>query len=174
MIENLLNLFIAFLKVGTFSFGGAYSLIPMIEKEIVTNHKWLNHDEFLKVLGMVEIIPGAISIKFATYTGYKTAGIIGALVANIGNLLPPAILILFVTQINSLYQQNESASKILKGIKLTIIGMIAALMYQYAVKNGNHWQDYALLAIGIGLTIFFKLHPVMVVIIGAVTGLILL
>lgn len=174
MIENLINLFVSFIKVGTFSFGGAYSLIPIIEREIVTNHQWLNHDEFLNVLGMVEIIPGAISIKFATYTGYKTAGILGAAIANIGNLLPPAILILFVTQINSLYQQNESASKILKGIKLTIIGMIAALMYQYAVKNGNHWQDYALLAIGVGLTIFFKLHPVMVVIIGAITGLILL
>lgn len=75
MVEKLVKLIISFLKVGSFSFGGAYSLIPIIEKEVVTNHQWLTKDEFLKVLGMVAVFPGALLIKFATYTGYKTAGI---------------------------------------------------------------------------------------------------
>jgi chromate transporter len=174
MIENLINLFISFLKVGSFSFGGAYSLIPLIETEVVKNHQWLSHDEFLKVLGMVEIFPGAISIKFATYTGYKTAGVLGAIVANIGNIFTPAIIILFVTQIYSYYQNNPLVTKAFNGIKYIIIGMIAAIMYQYAVKNGNHWQEFVLLAIGIFLILFFKLHPAYVVIIGAVIGILIL
>ncbi len=77
-METLLQLFLSFLKVGSFSFGGAYSLLPLIEREVVTNNHWLSKEEFLRVLGMVEIFPGAISIKFATYTGYKTGGILGA------------------------------------------------------------------------------------------------
>ena len=174
MIENLINLFLAFLKVGSFSFGGAYSLIPLIETEVVKNHQWLNHDEFLKVLGMVEIFPGAISIKFATYTGYKSAGILGAIVANLGNIFTPAVIILFATQIYSYYQNNQIVTKAFDGIKYIIIGMIAAIMYQYAVKNGNHWQEYLLLVIGAALIIFFKLHPAFVVIIGALLGIILL
>jgi len=64
MFDLLLKLFLSFLKVGSFSFGGAYSLIPLIERETVKNHNWLTQDEFLKVLGGVEVLPGAISIKF--------------------------------------------------------------------------------------------------------------
>lgn len=174
MIENLLNLFWAFIKVGTFSFGGAYSLIPLIEKEVVANHQWLTNDEFLKVLGMVEIFPGAISIKFATYTGNKTAGVLGAIAANLGNIFTPAIIILFATQIYSYYQNNHFVTKAFDGIKYIIIGMIAAIMYQYALKNGNHWQEFVLLALGAALILFLKLHPAFVVIIGALLGIILL
>lgn len=174
MIENLINLFWAFLKVGSFSFGGAYSLIPLIEKEVVENHHWLTHDEFLRVLGMVEIFPGAISIKFATYTGYKTAGILGAIFANLGNIFTPAVLISFLTHVYSIYEQNELVKKAFSGIKYAIIGMIVAIMYQYAVKNNNHWQEYLLIAIGAALIILFRLHPAYIVLIAAVIGLVLL
>jgi chromate transporter len=174
MIETLLNLFFAFFKVGSFSFGGAYSLIPLIEKEVVENHQWLSHDEFLKVLGMVEVFPGAISIKFATFTGFKTAGILGAIAANIGNLITPAALILMSTYIYSLYEKHELVSKAFNGVKYAVIGMIAAIMYQYAVKNGGQWQQFVLLAAGAALIIFFKLHPAYVVVIAGIIGLIIL
>ncbi len=174
MIENLFNLFWAFVKVGSLSFGGAYSLLPIIEKEVVKNHHWLSNDEFLRVLGIVEIFPGAISIKFATYTGYKTAGILGAIAANLGNIFTPAILILFSAYIYAIYEKNPVVTKAFDGIKYVIVGMIAAIMYQYAVKNSNHWQEFVLLAIGISLILFFKLHPAYVVIIGAVIGILIL
>lgn len=173
MIENLINLFLAFLKVGSFSFGGAYSLIPLIEKEVVANHHWLTKDEFIKVLGMVEVFPGAISIKFATYTGYKSAGIIGAVTANLGNLLTPALLILLTTYFYTLYEKHEYVNKAFNGIKYAVIGMIAAIMYQYAIKNGGHWQEYILILIGAALIIFFKLHPAYVVMIAAVIGILI-
>jgi chromate transporter len=173
MIENLFNLFLAFLKVGSFSFGGAYSLIPLIETEVVKNHQWLSHDEFLKVLGMVEIFPGAISIKFATFTGYKTAGILGAIAANLGNLLTPAILILLSTYFYSLYEKHELVNKAFNGIKYAVIGMIAAIMYQYTVKNGSSWQAFVLLVVGAALILVFKLHPAYVVIIAAVIGMVI-
>lgn len=173
MIENLINLFLAFLKVGSFSFGGAYSLIPLIEKEVVANHHWLTKDEFLKVLGMVEVFPGAISIKFATYTGYKSAGIIGAITANLGNLLTPALLILLTTYFYALYEKHEFVNKAFNGVKYAVIGMIIAIMYQYAIKNGGHWQEYVLILIGAALIIFFKLHPAYVVMIAAIIGILI-
>jgi chromate transporter len=173
MIETLLNLFFAFLKVGSFSFGGAYSLIPLIETEVVKNHQWLSHDEFLKVLGMVEVFPGAISIKFATYTGYKAAGIMGAIAANLANLITPALLILLTTYFYSIYEKHETVNKAFNGIKYAVIGMIAAIMYQYAIKNGGDWQQFVLLAIGASLIIFFKLHPAYVVMIAAIIGIII-
>jgi chromate transporter len=174
MFGTLLKLFLSFLKVGSFSFGGAYSLIPLIEKEVVTNNNWLTHDEFLKVLGMVEVFPGAISIKFATYTGFKIGGVFGAIAANIGNMIMPASIIMLVTYLSVHLEKNIQYQKAITGIKYAVVGMIAAIMYQYAVKNGNHWQEFVLLAIGAALIIFFKLHPAYVVIIAGIIALFIL
>ena len=173
MIENLINLFWAFLKVGSFSFGGAYSLIPLIEKEVVANHQWLTKDEFLKVLGLVEVFPGAISIKFATYTGYKSAGIMGAIAANLGNMLTPALLILLTSYFYAMYEKHELVNKAFNGIKYAVIGMIGAIMYQYAVKNGSNWQAFIMIAVGASLIILFKLHPAYVVMIAALIGILI-
>ena len=93
----LFKIFFSFFRIGLFAIGGAYSFLPLIQKEVVERYQWLTKEEFLEVLGVVKIFPGAISIKFATYTGYKVAGIPGAVVANIGNLLPPVVLILLAT-----------------------------------------------------------------------------
>lgn len=159
------------MKVGSFSFGGAYSLIPLIEKEVVVNHPWLTNDEFIKVLGMVEIFPGAISIKFATYTGFKVAGIPGAIVANFGNLFTPATIILLATFYYTQYEKNEIVIKVFTGIKFAIVGMISAIMYQYAIKNSTDLKSLIFLILGALLILLFKLHPAYVVIIAGVSAI---
>src|SRR3989338_3029207 len=100
----LLNLFLAFLRVGLFAIGGAYSFLPLIEKEVVEKYHWLTKQEFLDILAVVKIFPGAISIKFATYTGYKEAGIPGLVFANLGNLLAPIVLISFAFGLYAKYK----------------------------------------------------------------------
>ncbi len=169
-----LDLFLAFLRVGSFSFGGAYSLIPLIEKEAVQNYGWLTHEEFLKVLAMVEVFPGAISIKFATYTGYKAGGILGAIVANLGNMAVPAIVIMVAAYFYSQYSKNETIMKIFKGVKFAVIGMIVAIMFQYATRMPLEWKTALLMIIGAALIIFFKLHPAFVVGIAALIALLIL
>lgn len=173
-MSELIALFFSFLKVGSFSFGGAYSLLPLIEKEVVQNHQWLTNDEFLKVLGMVEVFPGAISIKFATYTGYKVGGVIGALVANLGNLIMPAAIIMLASYFYSAYEKNEFVMKAFRGIKYAVIGLVAALIYQYGVKNFEELSGIFLILLGFALIFFFNLHPAYVVIISAIIALVIL
>ena len=172
-MEDLLKLFISFLKVGSLSFGGAYSLLPVIENETVVHHAWLTNDEFLKVLSMVEIIPGAISIKFATYTGYKVAGIPGVIAANIGNLTVPAILISLGAYFYSYIENNEYVKKALGGVKFAILGMILAFVYQYTIKSYSDWLGFLFLAAGFILTIFLRLNPVYIVAIAGFASLII-
>ena len=167
-MEDLIKLFLSFLKVGSLSFGGAYSLLPIIESETVTRHAWLNHDEFLKILSMVEVIPGAISIKFATYTGYKVAGIPGVFAANLGNLTPPVILISLAAYFYSYIESHEYIKNTLGGIKYAVLGMILAVVYQYFMKSYSDWFGFLFLAVGFILTLFFKLNPVYIV---AITGI---
>jgi chromate transporter len=174
MIDSLWNLFFSFLKVGSFSFGGAYSLIPLIEKEVVANHQWITNDEFLKVLGMVEIFPGAISIKFATYTGYKVAGIPGAIVANIGNLFTPALLIVLSSYFINYVENNAYFVKSFTAIKYAIAGMIVAVMFQYVFKNGVGYKEIIFLSAGIVMYAVFKLHPIVIIAISALLGILIL
>lgn len=173
-MTKIFELFISFVKVGSFSFGGAYSLIPLIEKEVVQNHQWMTQDEFLKVLGMVEVFPGAISIKFATYTGFKVGGVFGAIAANLGNLIMPATIIMVASYLLTTYEKNEYVMKAFRGIKYAVIGMILALIYQYAVKNFVEWKGLVFMLLGLGLILAFKLHPAYVVIISGVLALLVL
>lgn len=174
MIELLLKLFLSFLKVGSFSFGGAYSLIPLIEREVVTNNQWLSHEEFLKVLGVVETFPGAISIKYATYTGYKTAGVAGILAANLGNMFMPVTIMLLIFFFYSTFEKNIFVKKAFNGIKLAVIGMILGIMFQYFTNWVTDFKGGLFVVVGLLLVLVFKLHPAYIVIIAGILGIFIL
>ncbi len=167
------QLFISFLKVGMLSFGGAYSLIPVIETEVVKNNHWLTNDEFMSILGIVEFIPGAISIKFATYTGYKTAGIAGAIAANLGNMVFPAGLMIIVYYTLAHFEKNQHLIKAFQGIKFAVIGMIIVIMFEYLFKGTFNYKFLAFMLLG-GLLIYLKVHPAIIVILAAIIGILIL
>ena len=126
----LAKIFFTFFRIGLFAVGGAYSFLPLIQKEVVEKSHWLTKEEFLEVLGIVKIFPGAISIKFATYTGYKMAGIPGAIVANVGNLLSPVVLILIATYMYSRYKEIPMVKNAFGTIQLAVFAMIIAVAFQ--------------------------------------------
>ncbi|OGU70176.1 MAG: chromate transporter [Ignavibacteria bacterium RBG_16_34_14] len=174
MIETLIKLFLSFLKVGSFSFGGAYSLIPLIEREVVTNNQWLSQEEFLKVLGVVEVFPGAISIKYATYTGYKTAGVAGIIAANLGNMFVPLTIMLLIFYFYSAFEKNKLVVKAFDGIKLAVIGMILGIMFQYFMNWVTDFKGVLFVAVGLLLVLVLKLHPAYIVIIAGILGILIL
>lgn len=172
-MTQIWELFLSFLKVGMLSFGGAYSLLPVIENEVVKNHQWLTQDEFLQVLGIVEFVPGAISIKFATYTGFKTAGIFGAVAANVGNMIFPAGLMLIVYFTLSHFQKNPYIVKAFEGIKYAVIGMIIVIMGQYLFKGTFNYKLLLFFILGGGL-VLLKLHPALIIIISGIIAILVL
>jgi chromate transporter len=174
MITEWIHLFISFFKVGSLSFGGAYSLIPIIENEVVKNHHWLTGDEFLKILGMVEIFPGAISIKYATYTGYKVAGIPGVIMANLGNMIMPAVIIILATYFYNQFSKYANFKKAFEGIKFVMIGMIVAVMLQYTIKGTTNLKSLIFITLGFCLIYFYKLHPAVAIVAGGILALFIL
>ena len=174
MIETLLKLFLSFLKVGSFSFGGAYSLIPLIEREVVTNNQWLTQEEFIKMLGVVDVFPGAISIKYATYTGYKIAGIAGIFAANLGNMFVPATIMLLIFFFYSAFEKNKLVVKAFDGIKLAVIGMILGIMFQYFMNWVTDFKGVLFVAVGLLLVLLLKLHPAYIVMIAGILGILIL
>jgi len=167
----LLQLFVAFFKVGLFAIGGAYSFLPLLEKEAVENHAWLSRSEFLEVTGIVEIFPGAISIKFATYTGYKMAGIGGAVVANLANLLPPVLFITLASLVYSRYGGIPAVRGAMQMVRYAVFAMIIAVAIK--LVDRNHLLEPKFLPVIIVsflLLTLTRVHPAVIIIAAALYG----
>lgn len=167
----LANLFLVFFRIGLFAIGGAYSFLPLIEKDVVQRYGWLTKEEFLDVLGMVKLFPGAISIKYATYTGYKVAGVFGAVVANLGNFFAPAIMLIIASSLYIKYKALPEVKGAFNFIQLAMFAMIVAVAFQ--LVNLNHLLQLKNLSIIIISFILFmstRIHPAFIIILAGILG----
>jgi chromate transporter len=167
----LLELFVAFLRIGLFAFGGAYSFLPLVEREVVEGHHWLDKAEFLEVLGIVKVCPGAISIKFATYTGYKVAGVPGAVVANVANLLPAVFFIALASLVYSKYKDVPYVKAGLEAVQYAVFAMVIAVAVQLVDKSGVLQLKYLLVVVAaFALFVLTKIHPAFIIVGAALYG----
>lgn len=116
----LLDLFVTFGKIGLFTFGGGYAMIAVIEDNCVERRKWITHDEMMDLTVIAESTPGPIAINCATYTGYKTAGFWGALVATLGMALPSFIVICMISMFLDHFLEIAVVANAFKGIKIAV------------------------------------------------------
>jgi len=168
---TLLRLFFVFFKVGLFAIGGAYSFLPLVEREAVEGHGWLSKDEFTEVVAMVELFPGAISIKFATYTGYKVAGIPGAIVANVANLLPPVLFMAVASWLYLKWGKTPAAQGALFMVRYAVIAMIVAVAVNLVhVKQLMDLKVLVAVIAAFLLLVVAKVHPALVIVAAAIYG----
>lgn len=169
----LIKLFYVFLRVGLFAIGGAYSFLPLIEKDVVQRYQWLNKEEFLDILSIVKVFPGAISIKYATYTGYKIAGIPGAIFANLGNILAPAILIIFASVVYARYKEIPMIKSAFDAIRMAVFAMIIAVAFQTVdIYNLTHLKSILIIVISFIVFSYTRVHPALIIILVGIIGII--
>jgi len=167
----LINLFLAFLRSGLFAIGGAYSFLPLIEKEVVQRYHWLTREEFLDVQGITQVFPGAISIKYATYTGYKMAGFLGALLANLGNILAPTLLVIFASAFYAKYKNLPVFKGAFEAIRFCVFAMIIAVAFQVVdMRNLTQVRGILIVVLSFTLFIFTKIHPALIIILAGILG----
>ena len=116
----LLDLFLTFAKIGLFTFGGGYAMISMIENQCVESKKWITHDEMMNVTVIAESTPGPIAINCATFTGYKKAGFIGALVATLGMIVPSFVVIYLISMFLDNFLELTIIANAFRGIKIAV------------------------------------------------------
>lgn len=120
-----LQLFLEFLKIGLFTFGGGYAMIPLI-KETVFKYGWINEDHFLDMIGLSEVTPGPIAINMATFIGNEQGGFLGAVLATIGVILPAFIIMLVISILLKKFMKNRFVQASLGGVKSVAIALIAS------------------------------------------------
>lgn len=168
----LWNIFFVFFRIGFCAFGGAYSFLPLLEKELIESYGWLTKEEFLDVLGVVKVFPGAISIKYATYTGYKIAGFPGAVMANLGNIVAPVLFIMFAFGLYAKYKDFPRVKNAFSMIQLVVFAMIIAAAFQVVnVNNFLNIKSLAVIIIAFCLFCFTKVHPALIIITAAALGI---
>ena len=137
-----LMLFLEFLKIGLFTFGGGYAMIPLI-REVVLKHGWLDESQFLNMIGVAEVTPGPIAVNMATYVGSTQAGFLGALLCTIGVILPAFLIMLLISILLKKFMKNKYVQSALSGIKFVAIALIAAsaitifadVLFPYTLNN---------------------------------------
>ena len=129
-----LDLFLGFLKVGLFAFGGAYGAIPLI-RDVVLSYGWLSDEALSYMIAVSESTPGPIMVNLATYVGSTEAGFLGALVATLAVVLPSFIIILLITALLKNALKNKYAQAVLRGLKPSVIGIVLAMGVYMLVKN---------------------------------------
>ena len=105
-MKIIFEIFLSIFKIGAFTFGGGYAMIPLIEQEVVNNKKWLNKDEFMDVLVVAQSLPGAMAINASIFLGYRIAGILGAISALIAVILPSFIIIILIAAFFMQFRNN--------------------------------------------------------------------
>ncbi|WP_027632956.1 chromate transporter [Clostridium hydrogeniformans] len=169
----LIKLFLTFLKIGMFSFGGGYAMLPMIEREIVTSNGWITYSEFIDIIGISQMTPGPIAINSATFVGYKIAGVMGSIFATLGVVFFSFIIVSIATHYVIKFKDSIILKSVLTGMKPALIGLIISAFISLAKEAFVDFKGI-LIAVIIALISFkTKIHPILVIVIAALLGVIL-
>ncbi|MBR4377736.1 MAG: chromate transporter [Bacilli bacterium] len=183
-----LTLFLEFLKIGLFTFGGGYAMIPLI-REVVLKHGWLDEAQFLNMIGVAEVTPGPIAVNMATYVGSTQAGFLGSLLCTLGVILPAFLIMLLISILLKKFMKNKYVQSALSGIKFVAIALIAAsaitifadVLFPYTLNNGISFsvnfvaiKMFVLIVAGyflLKIILKKKPGPISIIIMSAIIGL---
>lgn len=178
MMGVLFQLFLSYLKIGFFGFGGGYAMLSLIHSEVVVRNGWLTNGEFSDIVAISQMTPGPIAINSATYIGYEVAGVLGSVVATVAVCLPALTIMMLITRFFLRLRDNRYVKGVVIGMRPVVIGMIASaallLIFPHSA-DGRSFIDGWSWAIFIAtlLASVKKVNPILLIIASAVAGVLI-
>ncbi len=170
-IKLLIELFATFFRIGSFTFGGGYAMIPLIEREVVENKKWVTSDEVIDVFAVAQSMPGAIAINSSTFIGYKIAGKRGAIIATAGVILPSLLIITLIAMFFSKVQDSPIVKAVFSGIRPAIVALILTAAIKVSKTSIVDKIGLVLSVLAVILVVVFDVQAIVVILGGAAVGL---
>lgn len=164
------KLFVSFWKIGTFTIGGGYVMIPMMESEIVDRRQWLSREDFLDCLSLSQAMPGVFAVNMATCVGRRLAGLRGVVAAVAGNILMPIALILLLAVFFRHFRDNVIIERIFMGLRPAVVALIAAPVFRLAKQAQISWANCWIPVVSALLIWLFGVSPVWVILVAAIGG----
>ncbi len=166
----LLKLFFTFTKIGLFTIGGGYAVIPLIERDIVSQN-WLTKDEFYELIAITESLPGVFATNIAALVGYKISGLKGGVFAALGTIIAPFVIIIVIAMFFSKFQENIWFEKAFKALRPAVVALIVAPCF-FAIKANNlNYKTGIIPLIALLLMWQFNVSPIWIIVAGCVGGI---
>jgi chromate transporter len=166
-----LQLFCTFFKIGAFTFGGGYAMLPIIKREITERHQWLTDEIFVDVLAVAQSSPGAVAVNSAVFTGYKLCGFPGAFSALLGVVMPSFLVILIIAVFFSYLTINPVIQAAFSGIRPAIAALIGAAVLKIGKPVLKKKQSIVMAVVFFLLFLLLDLHPIYIILSGIGIGL---
>ena len=171
-LKTLWQVFASFFKIGAFTFGGGYAMIPLIQNEAVEKRGWVTDDDILEVIAIAESTPGPIAINSATFVGYRAAGVLGSACATLGVVLPSFVIILLISFVLKQFQDIRAVQYAFQGIRAGVLALLCKSLWTMYKKSPKGWAGYVLMGAAFVLTAIFDINVIFVIIGCAVFGLV--
>lgn len=171
-ISRIIALFLTFLKIGAFTFGGGYAMIPLISKEVVEKKKWISDEDILDIIAIAESTPGPIAINSATFIGYRVAGFWGSFFATLGVVLPSFVIILALSFVLRQFEESKIVQNAFMGVRAGVLALIVKALVNMYKKCPKGIVTYIVAVLAFAVTIFTEVNLIFVIIGCAVFGLV--
>lgn len=166
------DMFRTFFKIGAFTIGGGYAMIPIIQEEVVDKKKWIEEDKFLDAIAIAQSSPGPIAVNTSIYVGHALGGVKGVLVCALGTILPSFLIILLIATVFFQYRNNPIIEKAFLGIRSAVVALIASAVHKL-IKSSNFSYPKLLMALlAIVAIVFFSISPIYLILIGGIGSII--
>ena len=167
----LFSLFAVFFKIGAFTWGGGYVMLPLIRNEVIQKRKWMSTEEFIDGIAIAQSAPGAVAVNAAVYVGNRMAGLAGAATAVFGAVLPSYIAIVIVATLFLKFQELTAVQNFFKGASPAVLALIVSAIIDFGRQALKKYRDI-IISLGLMfLLIYFHIHPILVIVIAGTLGL---
>lgn len=164
------KIFLTFSKIGAFTLGGGYAMLPLIEHEVVDKNLWLSKEDFLDVVAVAQSLPGIFAVNISIFIGYKLRKLKGSIVCALATILPSFLIILLIAMFFSQYKDNPVITKLFKGIRPAIVALIAVPVFSSAKAAKITFKTAIIPILSVVLISFLNVSPVFVILIAGLAG----
>ena len=173
-MKRLFEIFLVFFKIGLFTFGGGYAMLPIIQKEVVETKGWMTDDEFLDAISLTNSLPGPLATNSATFVGYRVARTPGAVAAILGAATPSVLVILLIAMVFTNIMDYPVVGSVFDGVRPAVVARIlySVIKLGRSAKIGEYF-NWVIAAFGFAAIAFFNWHPIVVVLVAAAYGIFL-
>lgn len=178
MMVVLFRLFVSYLKIGFFGFGGGYAMLSLIHSEVVVRNQWLTNGEFSDIVAISQMTPGPIAINSATYIGYEVAGFWGSVVATVSVCLPALTIMMLITRFFLRLRNNRYVKGVVMGMRPVVVGMIASaallLIFPHSEDGRSFIDGWSwVIFVGVMVASVKKVNPILLIVLSAVAGVVI-
>lgn len=171
-MKILMDMFITFFKIGAFTLGGGYAMLPIIQKEVVEKKKWIGETEFLDMVAISQSAPGPLAVNISAFVGQKMKGLVGLITSTLGAILPSFIIIILVASVFLGIENSPVVQRVFQGIRPAVVALIAVPVISMGKTAKVNKKNFIIPLLAAVLVAVFKITPIYVILGAAAIGVI--